>query len=52
MVKKTTKNGQTLFVCQECESAYAEREWAVKCEKWCKEHHTCNIEIIRHAVGT
>jgi len=29
---------------------YRDREWAEKCEEWCKTHQSCNIEIIAHAV--
>ncbi|PIR82376.1 hypothetical protein COU20_02535 [Candidatus Kaiserbacteria bacterium CG10_big_fil_rev_8_21_14_0_10_59_10] len=25
------------------------KEWAEKCESWCKEHHSCNLEITEHA---
>ena len=39
-----------LFVCPECGLSYREAEWAKKCVAWCKEHHSCNIEIIAHAV--
>lgn len=24
------------------------KEWAEKCEAWCKEHHSCNLEITAH----
>jgi len=49
-VKETTKNGKTLYVCEACGFAYEEREWAEKCQEWCQEHHSCNIEIMAHAV--
>ncbi len=39
-----------LYQCEECGFKYAEKEWAEKCEVWCKEHHTCNIEITAHAI--
>lgn len=38
-----------LFVCPECGFKYKEKEWADKCEAWCKEHHSCNLEITSHA---
>jgi len=38
------------YKCQECGMKYTDKAWAEKCEAWCKEHHTCNIEIIQHAV--
>ncbi|MEK7616217.1 MAG: hypothetical protein AAB420_03365 [Patescibacteria group bacterium] len=36
--------------CGDCGMQYAEKQWAEKCEAWCKEHHTCNLKIIQHAV--
>ena len=43
-------NQEKTFACSECGLAYQEREWAQKCRAWCKEHHTCNVEITKHAV--
>lgn len=45
-----TKNTQKLYRCPECGFQYDEKQWAEKCEAWCKAHHTCNIEITSHAV--
>lgn len=43
------ENGQKkIYKCPECGLEYEEKSWAEKCEKWCKEHHTCNLEIIKH----
>lgn len=39
-----------LFVCPECGLSYKEVDWAKKCAAWCKEHKTCNMEIIKHSV--
>lgn len=39
-----------LFKCGECGLNYREKEWADKCEIWCKEHKSCNLEITSHAV--
>lgn len=50
MVKETVKNGNTLYVCEECGMAYQEKEWAEKCQAWCSENNTCHIEITAHAV--
>lgn len=36
------------YQCEECGFVYDEREWAEKCEAWCREHQTCNLEIIQH----
>ena len=43
------KIGGKLYQCPECKLWYEDKKWAEKCEAWCKEHHTCNIEIISHA---
>ncbi|MEK7170329.1 MAG: isoprenylcysteine carboxylmethyltransferase family protein, partial [Patescibacteria group bacterium] len=39
-----------LFRCGECGLYYANKEWAEKCEAWCKEHKSCNVDITSHAV--
>ncbi|MDO8537612.1 MAG: hypothetical protein Q7S21_01885 [archaeon] len=46
MAKKTEK----FFECNECGMKFKEKTWAQKCENWCKKHHTCHIEIIKHAI--
>jgi len=38
-----------LYSCKECGLRYREKTWAYTCEEWCKEHHSCNIEITSHA---
>jgi len=57
MVKVTQKDpstafeasNQELYQCEECVFHYVEKEQAEKCELWCKEHHSCNLEITVHA---
>ena len=47
---KTIKNNEViLYQCEECGFHYLGREWAEKCEAWCKERHSCNLEITKHA---
>jgi len=41
---------ERLFVCPECGLSYPDVEWAKKCATWCKEHKSCNLEIIKHSV--
>lgn len=41
---------ESSYVCPECGLHYKEKEWAGKCELWCNEHHSCNLDIIKHAV--
>lgn len=50
MVKEIKKGSQRMYVCEACGLAYEEREWAEKCQKWCQENQSCNIEITAHAV--
>jgi predicted ATP-dependent serine protease len=50
MVKEIKKKNEVFYQCQECGFYYREREWAQKCEKWCKEHKSCNLEIIKHSI--
>lgn len=49
-MKNGHKGQNKVFVCPECGFKYKEREWAEKCQTWCKENKTCNVEIIKHAV--
>lgn len=39
-----------LHKCPECGLHYADKTQKEKCEAWCKEHHSCNLEIIENAV--
>lgn len=50
MVKEITRDGEKLYICEACGMAYREKELAGKCQQWCEQHHSCNLEIIRHAV--
>lgn len=45
MVKE--KNGN--YKCGECGFIYRDKEWAQKCEMWCKINHSCNIQITKHS---
>ena len=42
---------EKVFVCPECNMTYKDAEWAKKCDLWCKEHQSCNLEIIKHEVN-
>lgn len=46
----STSNNKGLYRCPECGLEYKEKEWAEECERWCKQHKSCNAEIIKHAV--
>ena len=49
MVTIITKDAQKLYQCEECGFKYKDKNIAEKCEIWCKEHNSCNIEITAHA---
>ena len=49
MVQVIQKSNKKLYQCDECGFHYQDKEIAEKCEAWCKEHKSCNIEIIAHA---
>ncbi|MEK6954000.1 MAG: hypothetical protein AABX01_03260 [Candidatus Micrarchaeota archaeon] len=44
-----TKAGQN-FQCEECKLLYPEKEWAEKCEAWCKKYNACSLEITSHSL--
>lgn len=50
MVKEIDQTNKKLYRCEECGFEYVEKEWAQKCEDWCKKHKSCNLEIIQHAI--
>ena len=41
---------ERLYTCPECSMDYSDADWAKKCAAWCKEHKSCNLDIIQHAV--
>ncbi len=38
------------YTCPACGFSYAEKILAEQCETWCRQHHSCNIDIIKHAL--
>ena len=44
------KTDDRLYKCPECGLEYKEKEWAEKCEAWCKKYQSCNLEITEHAL--
>lgn len=50
MVKEIIYKGQKVFVCELCNFKYKELKWARACEDWEKEHNSCNLEVIKHAI--
>lgn len=50
MVHEQESKDTMLFVCDKCGFAYRTRKMAKKCEQWCSETNSCNLEITAHAV--
>lgn len=41
---------QKLYKCPECGLEYEDKQWADKCQAWCSQYKSCNLEIIKHAI--
>jgi hypothetical protein len=52
MVQAVGQSDKKLFRCEECGMHYRDEAVAQKCEAWCREHKSCNLEIIKDAVET
>jgi hypothetical protein len=51
MVKVIKKGGKVLSECEQCGFRYMDKSSAEECEKWCSDHHNCNLKITKKAVG-
>lgn len=49
MAKIIQKDNKELYQCGECGFHYEDRALAEKCEAWCREHKSCNLDITAHA---
>lgn len=50
MVQEIAREAKRYYQCEECGFLYADKETAEKCQAWCREHKSCNLEIIKYAV--
>lgn len=50
MVKIVKQDDKELHQCEECGFHYEDKKLAEKCEAWCTEHKSCNIEITAQAI--
>ena len=50
MVKELLKGVKKIYACEECNFYFRERDLAKKCEKWCRENKSCNLDITSHAI--
>lgn len=49
MVRLIQNDAEKLYQCEECGLHYKDRATAERCEAWCREHRSCNLEITAHA---
>jgi methionyl-tRNA synthetase len=49
-MKIIEKDNKKYYQCEECGHIYETEELANKCEEWCKEHKSCNLEIVKESV--
>jgi len=50
-MKIIEKDNKKYYQCEECRYIYETEELASKCEEWCKEHKSCNLEIVKQSVN-
>jgi len=50
-MKIIEKESKKYYQCKECGHVYETEELANKCEEWCKEHKSCNLEIVKESVS-
>ena len=50
-MKKTMYRNKVCFACEMCGFIYDDQNEAKVCETWCREHHTCNLDITKRAVN-
>lgn len=44
------QSDDVIYRCSECGLGYKEKEIAEKCQAWCKEHKSCNLDLIEYAI--
>lgn len=50
MVRIVKNQNKELYQCEECDLKYESRDIAEKCQAWCSEHKSCNLDIIKYAI--
>jgi len=43
---------QRFYACGECGLIYTTKELAEACEKWCREHGSCNMSLAKQSIGS
>ena len=44
------ENKNETHMCPVCGYRYEDKAWAERCEAWCREHKSCNLDIIAHGL--
>ena len=51
MVKEFKTKFSVFYQCGICKLSYENKQWAEKCENWCKKNKgTCNPEFVKHSL--
>ena len=50
MVKEIDYKEKKYYYCEDCKLVYENKDWAKKCEEWCRKNHSCNIEIAKNSI--
>lgn len=50
MIKKVQENKDVVYICEICDLSYEDKEWAKKCENWCRKNDSCNLKITSHSL--
>ena len=50
MAKDKEQTDNKTYQCGECGFWYKDKKISEKCQAWCKEHKSCNLEIIKHSI--
>ena len=50
MAKNREQTGSKIYQCEECGLWYKDKETSKKCQAWCEEHKSCNLEITKHSI--
>ena len=50
MEKLNKQEDKQRYVCPECGMHYESEEIMKKCEAWCAEYKSCNLDITKHSI--
>jgi hypothetical protein len=50
MIVQVHRHDGVFYICDACGFAYRQKELAERCQSWCREHNSCSLDIIRHAL--